>query len=532
MAGEVPVQTEERGLIIRETKRKGKAVFASRRYRAGELVIEGRARPGVFGRNRATLQTGPRQHVWPLPPLLHVNHSCEPTCRIRINRHGIYDLIALRDLEPDEEITFDYCTCEWELDAFPLCLCGVEGCRETLSGTKDLPVAFLERSADQLSPYCRSMRADASPKLHGHIEPSGRQEVVAFFESPSGTHRVRLHSEDVALRACAESFAAAALLPGMRQGLPLQLSLRLDARFHDNLARIQSLQKSWDPSLHLIAVEAPTQTGARSPGPRVGLFFSGGVDSMYSLLKHRDEITDLIVVHGFDIPLADEERCRQAEEQVRRIGAHFGKRVIKITTDIRTLTDPYAECGGQAHGAVMAAVAHLLGDEFGWILISASDSSAEAVPWGSHREMDPLWSTAALRVEHDGIEASRLDKLRLIVDESVALENLRVCWKNEQGMLNCGVCEKCIRTMIALRVLDALHRCPAFSNPLRLRRVAGLTLSWPGYTMEELNHLEDLRHDRLLLGLRAALQLAVVRSRLRLRLRAWRRGDVPSWQLQ
>jgi len=45
--------------------------------------------------------------------------------------------------------------------------------------------------------------------------------------------------------------------------------------------------------LFIRASEPVLQAGAEA-------FFSGGVDSFYTFLKHRHEITDLAVVHGFD----------------------------------------------------------------------------------------------------------------------------------------------------------------------------------------------------------------------------------------
>ncbi|MDZ4719654.1 MAG: hypothetical protein SH847_14465, partial [Roseiflexaceae bacterium] len=41
---------------------------------------------------------------------------------------------------------------------------------------------------------------------------------------------------------------------------------------------------------------------------------------------------------------------------------------------------------------------------------------------------------------------------------------------------NCGRCEKCLRTMVALESLGALGRCQTFAIPLDLRRVAALRL--------------------------------------------------------
>jgi hypothetical protein len=86
-------------------------------------------------------------------------------------------------------------------------------------------------------------------------------------------------------------------------------------------------------------------------------------------------------------------------------------------------------------------------------------------PFGTHPLIDPYYSSSDLRVHHDGIELSRLDKVRLIADWPVALENLRVCNRflaYEPGKLNCGKCEKCVRTMLELLVLGKLGEAKAF----------------------------------------------------------------------
>lgn len=58
------------------------------------------------------------------------NHSCEPTCGLM----GATILVALRDIEPGEELTFDYATCDGsDYDEFS-CLCGQPTCRGTITG--------------------------------------------------------------------------------------------------------------------------------------------------------------------------------------------------------------------------------------------------------------------------------------------------------------------------------------------------------------------------------------------------------------
>jgi hypothetical protein len=56
-----------------------------------------------------------------------INHSCEPNAGIRLCNSG-YDLIALRDIQGGEEITYDYSTYIDSPERL-LCSCGTVSCR-------------------------------------------------------------------------------------------------------------------------------------------------------------------------------------------------------------------------------------------------------------------------------------------------------------------------------------------------------------------------------------------------------------------
>jgi len=61
----------------------------------------------------------------------YLNHSCDPTAWFR----GEEALIARRDINVDEEITFDYATSETAISTFLVkgCLCGSAACRKRVS---------------------------------------------------------------------------------------------------------------------------------------------------------------------------------------------------------------------------------------------------------------------------------------------------------------------------------------------------------------------------------------------------------------
>ena len=58
-----------------------------------------------------------------------INHSCDPNCGIKEN----FKIYAMRDINPGEEITFDYSMTEssdYKMD----CNCGGENCRGVITG--------------------------------------------------------------------------------------------------------------------------------------------------------------------------------------------------------------------------------------------------------------------------------------------------------------------------------------------------------------------------------------------------------------
>jgi 7-cyano-7-deazaguanine synthase in queuosine biosynthesis len=275
-----------------------------------------------------------------------------------------------------------------------------------------------------------------------------------------------------------------------------------------NLAAIRDIYAAWmDGHAAPLAFELSYDASAPASGG-VSLFFSGGVDSFYSLIKHRDEVDNLVLVHGFDIPLAESKVFAQAEEQARQAAHLFGKRLIAVRTNLHweessLYTDqPRIPCGwGMYHGAALAAVAHALAPNHRKIYIASSYSYTDLHPWGSHPLLDPLWSTEALQIVHDGGD-TRIDKLRVLVEYPEVLARLRVCWEN-LGNYNCGLCEKCVRTMLALRALG-VDRCAAFPETLTPELVSRQVLN-----NDSVLYWRELLSTNLPLAFHAAVQSAV-----------------------
>lgn len=320
-----------------------------------------------------------------------------------------------------------------------------------------------------------------------------------------------------------DAFLPALLLPAMLAGEDLRIEAPVSGQLLSSIVRIQDILRLWMPGARRIRVEAPAGEAAGGENAaREATFFSGGVDSFHTLLTNRERITHLLLVHGFDIPLESEALFAQARAGVERVGRHFGKTPIPVATNLRLLF-PRIDWE-MYHGSAMAAVGLALGRGFGTVRIPSSFPYGRLQPWGSSPFLDPLWSTESTRFLHDGANVGRTAKVLSTVSRcDLALETLRVCWENRGGRLNCGTCEKCVRTMLMLHAAGVLDRCTVFSRPLSLRQVLRLRytlLSNVGMMEEAYAALPDrTRRDR---ALRRALRFSIAVSRLRLAARVAR----------
>jgi len=78
-----------------------------------------------------------------------INHSCDPNLGLL----GSMVLVAMRDIEVGEELTFDYATCDdSDYDEFD-CLCGTTSCRGRITGQDWKLPELQEKYALWFSPF-------------------------------------------------------------------------------------------------------------------------------------------------------------------------------------------------------------------------------------------------------------------------------------------------------------------------------------------------------------------------------------------
>lgn len=250
----------------------------------------------------------------------------------------------------------------------------------------------------------------------------------------------------------ADPFVAAALLPAMYKAESIELGsgLSISAKLRSNLYFLQEIYHSWNPILNLIEIKSECiHSDKTAINDGVVSFFSGGVDSMYTFLKHHAAITHVIYINGFDF-FEEPSVCKVAIDRNSDFVRKFGKKLIAVNTNFYQFGYRYCFNRNLSQGSQLGSIAILLG--FSNTYIPSSFSYIQMYPLGSHPLTDPLWATESMEVIHDGCEANRAEKILRMRDNKTAMSNLRVCFKDMNN--NCGICDKCIRTMIVINLLN------------------------------------------------------------------------------
>lgn len=114
---------------------RGYGVFAARNFEPGETVIRAKPLTTTFSEPHShSIQVGWRKHALVDLPSRFLNHMCDPNMRLKPNDKGAYDFLATRSIEANDEVGFDYETCEYELEEPIACECGAHKCRKLLKG--------------------------------------------------------------------------------------------------------------------------------------------------------------------------------------------------------------------------------------------------------------------------------------------------------------------------------------------------------------------------------------------------------------
>jgi len=324
--------------------------------------------------------------------------------------------------------------------------------------------------------------APGTMRVAGTITARDRERVV-WYEFPEDLEPEIANS--------AEPWALLMLPLASRTGEAIELDQPLDPFFLENFRGLTATWAHWYADLQEVAVRAPTQPAPRAHG-KTAQFFSGGLDSWFTLLRHSEStarfpqignVDDVITIQGFgNIPIAEREENARLAQSVRETSEHYGKRSLPIATNMRVPVDEawklaWLRWGPQTHGAALAAAALFLGRRYSTVKIASTHRFWESFPYGSHPMTDTLFSTSATTFFHDHALYGRPDKIERIAESEYAVARLRVC-NAIKAARNCSQCIKCHRMLLCFDSLGLLDKAKSFDIDVYRRNKDRPFLIW------------------------------------------------------
>lgn len=254
------------------------------------------------------------------------------------------------------------------------------------------------------------------------------------------------------------------------------------------------------PVYHAIRIHAPVAEKQLPCAGAVATGWTGGVDSMYTLMTHIQpsqpgyRLTHLLIANNGAL---EGKHCRQNLDNMvslarQGIARELGLSVIGIDSNLHILqSEHYLSVAVFRLCAVVLAVQKLLrvflhsaGGDFSLFKLDQENSA--------RYELLPLscFETDNTHFYTSGGAASRMQKLEVMADFAPAQNYLHPCIY--VGRTNCGTCLKCMRTMTGLYSLGTLEK---FGNVFDVERFCRQK---EDYFFQLLNHEDHPLHAEIL----------------------------------
>jgi hypothetical protein len=342
--------------------------------------------------------------------------------------------------------------------------------------------------------------------------------AIVWGNERRGTDRVEFLYRDTpaaALVTPGDALFAASLPLAVACGEDLVVEAPVSGRLLDAATEISAVYTRRTPSLRRVDADADRADRSGLKPNEIASAFSGGVDSFYAVLRDRDEpVTLLLTMLGLDYS----HLLPKLEPRLRRLAdaaASLGRRHVIVESNAYALELKYVPWivlrGEFTFRPLVIAQALALGSSVRRFHIGRDeDGGPERIAF--QMATDPLWSTESLEVHCDWAP-TRLDKTDTVATSPVALNALHVCIAPRRQPDNCGICDKCVATALALQLAGAIDHCRTLHRvtPAMVRRV---NIAPGRVSTYEL--LEQRLDDR---AFRRAVRIALRRAKLRRPLR-------------
>lgn len=288
-------------------------------------------------------------------------------------------------------------------------------------------------------------------------------------------------------------------------GEDLVIDNPIDPVLLEGCLEVLEIWQAWMPHLNIVTIKASNISKAISGERKTASFFSGGVDSMHTLLRHEDSplsqraeyVDDLISINGIFTPkkpLTEKDESWSMKCRIDAFADRLDKKAIHVHTNVWETHFRYTNSLNHSHVCLLAASALGIGKRYSRVLVPSSLTYDKMVPESSNPLTDRLWSTDKTKFIPDGSSFNRFQKISYLVNQNHDLSFLQVCSRDE-ALKNCSVCFKCVKTMLILEVLGCLDRCELFRNPtLDLKQVESIYCC-TNYLLAEVEMIKSTAED-------------------------------------
>jgi len=127
-------------VFVKGSSIQGKGVYASKSFKNGEIVLVIDDSHVVIDPSKLTKEQNEYdcdylangKVVLMQEPEKYINHSCDPNTYVK-TINGVRQVLAMHDIKPDDEITYDYSMNGYNDGKFK-CACGSKNCRIVYRG--------------------------------------------------------------------------------------------------------------------------------------------------------------------------------------------------------------------------------------------------------------------------------------------------------------------------------------------------------------------------------------------------------------
>ena len=277
----------------------------------------------------------------------------------------------------------------------------------------------------------------------------------------------------------------------------LRINRPVDPVLLEGCLELTEIWHCWMPHLPIIKVEADVSNMRSATGDKTASFFSSGVDSLHTLLRHEDnpeaqraekidELVTIFGVFGRERQLVDENRGDPMRQRMEATALRYNKRVIEVHTNVWQTKFQFTNSLDHSHGCLLGAAALAIGDRYARVVVPGSQVYSDLAPEASMPLTDRLMSTSTTRFVTDACDSTRYQKIAYLAEKEHNLASLQVC-SRDHDLMNCSECFKCVCAALILEVLDKLGECELFRVPhLDLTKVMRIYCS-TGYLLSDLS---------------------------------------------